>query len=114
MAGSPTEGATPRLCPAAEWSRSVSRCLGAGKRFGMWVQVAAGLGRGHAVEIGDEPVTLGSGPGCALVLGGPGVEPLHVSRVGLPEGRVELRDLNPGAGATFVDAPPSTEAPSSR
>jgi S1-C subfamily serine protease len=69
----------------------------------MWVQVAAGLGRGHAVEIGDEPVTLGSGSGCALVVGGPGVEPLHASLVALPEGRVELRDLNPGAGATFVD-----------
>jgi hypothetical protein len=51
----------------------------------MWVQVAAGLGRGHAVEIGDEPITIGSGPGCALVDG----EPVDGSAV--LEGHEEVR-----------------------
>src|SRR4051794_27055415 len=72
----------------------------------MWVQVAAGLGRGHAVEVGREPVTIGSGPGCALVVAAPGVEPLHASLVALDDGRVELRDVSPTPGATFVDREP--------
>src|SRR4051812_17647560 len=69
----------------------------------MWVQVAAGLGRGHAVEVGAEPVTIGSGPGCALVVTAPGVAPLHASLVARDDGQVELRDLSATAGATFVD-----------
>src|SRR3954452_5722609 len=72
----------------------------------MWVQVAAGLGRGHAVEVGDAPVTIGSGPGCALVVAAPGGEPLHASLVALDDGRVELRDVSQTAGATFVDGEP--------
>src|SRR3954470_16432669 len=72
----------------------------------MWVQVAAGLGRGHAVEVRAVPVTIGTGPGCALVVAAPGVEPLHASLVALEDGRVELRDVSQTAGATFVDGEP--------
>src|SRR3954447_9392435 len=52
------------------------------------------------------PVTIGSGPGCALVAAAPGVEPLHASLVALEDGRVELRDVSRTAGATFVDGEP--------
>src|SRR4051812_21996539 len=72
----------------------------------MWVQVAEGLGRGHAVEVGAEPVTIGSGPGCALVVAAPGVEPPHASLVAREDGTVELRDLAPAPGTTFVDGAP--------
>jgi len=69
----------------------------------MWVAVASGLDQGRAAELGDEPVTLGSGPGCALPVHGPGVAPLHASLRRLPDGRAELRDLSAASGETRVD-----------
>jgi S1-C subfamily serine protease len=45
----------------------------------MWIAIASGQGRGEAVEVGDEPVTIGSGESCALVVPDADVAPLHAS-----------------------------------
>jgi 2-alkenal reductase len=76
----------------------------------MWVAVASGLDQGRAVELGDEPLTIGSGPGCALAVHGPGIAPLHASLHRLPDGRAELRDLSAASGETRVDGAPLTGA----
>ena len=65
----------------------------------MWIEVVSGLDRGRAVEVGGEPVTIGSGTGCALVVRGAGVEPLHASARALPDGGVEVTEHG---GATHV------------
>jgi S1-C subfamily serine protease len=62
----------------------------------MWIAVARGGGQGHAAEVAGEPVTIGSGPGCSLVVAGEGVAPLHASVVPLEDGTLELRPLAEG------------------
>jgi S1-C subfamily serine protease len=58
----------------------------------VWIEVVSGPDRGRAVEVRGEPVTIGSGTGCALVVHGAGVEPLHASARALPEGGVEVTE----------------------
>ena len=58
----------------------------------MWIEVVSGPDRGRAVELGHAPVTIGSGTGCALVVHGAGVEPLHASARVLPDGGVEVTE----------------------
>jgi S1-C subfamily serine protease len=45
----------------------------------MWISVLSGLDKGHAAEVGDDAVTIGSGAGCTIVLTDPDVAPLHAS-----------------------------------
>jgi S1-C subfamily serine protease len=58
----------------------------------VWIEVVSGPDRGRAVEVRDEPATIGSGTGCALVVHGAGVEPLHASARALPDGGVEVTE----------------------
>src|SRR4051812_42150255 len=68
----------------------------------MWIEVVSGLDAGRAVEIGAEPVTVGTGPGCTLVLSDPDVAPLHASLRRGADGAVELHRLD-DARAPTVD-----------
>lgn len=45
----------------------------------MWLRIASGQGLGEAVEVGDEPVTIGSGEGCRLRIPDADVAALHAS-----------------------------------
>jgi S1-C subfamily serine protease len=93
----------------------------------VWIEVVSGPDRGRAVEVGHAPVTIGSGTGCALVVHGAGVEPLHASARVLPDGGVEVtehggatHELRPGEELTLGDdalvrvsaqEPPGHDAP---
>lgn len=60
----------------------------------MWLVVESGPERGRAVQVGEDPVTIGSAPGRTLELGGPRVAPLHAAvRLGLT-GKLELVPLD--------------------
>jgi S1-C subfamily serine protease len=71
---------------------------GPGKSTAVWVVVANGLERGRAAEVGEEAVTVGSGPGCTIALSDPDVAPLHLS-------------LRPAGDADGVELVPIAEQP---
>ena len=70
----------------------------------MWVVVRSGLERGQAVEIGDEPVTIGTGAGCTIALSDPDVAPLAASLRRTESGEVELVPIEPAGDARVVAA----------
>lgn len=70
----------------------------------MWVVVRSGLESGKAVEIGDEPVTIGTGAGCAIALSDPDVAPLAASLRRADGGEVELLPIEP-AGESRTGSP---------
>ncbi|HWT92882.1 MAG TPA: FHA domain-containing protein [Solirubrobacteraceae bacterium] len=73
----------------------------------MWLVVESGPERGRAVQVGEDPVTIGSAPGRTLELGGARVAPLHAAvRIGLT-GKLELVPLDLHAPLS-VDGHPLT------
>jgi S1-C subfamily serine protease len=95
------------------WTTGFERCRSAGRAVGVWLHVTSGLERGRAVEVGDEAVTIGSGPGCALVLLDPDVAPLHASVRCKSDGSCELvpltEDLTTVGGKAVEGTTPLTE-----
>jgi len=59
----------------------------------MWAVASSGVDKGRAVELDGDAFTIGSGPGCSLVLSDPDVAPLHVSLRPQPDGTVEIVPL---------------------
>ena len=69
----------------------------------MWVVVRSGLERGQAVEIGEEPVTIGTGAGCTIALSDPDIAPLAASLRRTDDG-VEFLPIEPAGEARAVTA----------
>jgi S1-C subfamily serine protease len=67
----------------------------------VWVQIASGLGRGEAVEVDDEPITIGSGEGCRLRVPDAGVAALHASIRREDDGTVTITALSAGHPVTL-------------
>ena len=70
----------------------------------MWVVVRSGLESGRAVEVGDDPVTIGTGSGCTIALSDPDIAPLAASLRKGDEGAAELLPIDPAGDTRVVEA----------
>lgn len=70
--------------------------------------VVSGLLLGQQVELGDEPVTIGRSPDCAVALQHPSVSRLHC-KIWREDGRFHIQDLD-STNRTFLNGKPVTRA----
>lgn len=67
----------------------------------MWLAISEGDGESRVLEVRGDRNVVGSDPSVEIVMGDEGLEPRHAELRALPDGRLEIRDLDSDDG-TYV------------